>query len=73
MIEIQEYLKITVVSAVAFQNGKGGRWVWLQLCCLLLWHFIKNLFISARLDVHKHLMQPKVQRTAEEPFLFLLE
>lgn len=39
-----------------------------------LWHFIKKpLFLSARLDVHKHLTQPKVQRTAEEPFLFLLE
>lgn len=38
-----------------------------------LWHFIKKLVFSARLDVHKHLMQPEVQRTAEEPFLFLLE
>lgn len=38
-----------------------------------LWHFIKKPLFSARLAVHKHLMQQKVQRTAEEPFLFLLE
>lgn len=72
MIEIQEYLKITIVCAAAFQNGKGGRGVWLQLCCLLCGILLKKLF-SVRLDVHKHLMQPEVQRTAEEPFLFLLE
>lgn len=30
-----------------------------------LWHFIKNTIFSARLDVHGHLMQQKVWRTAE--------
>lgn len=73
MIEIQEYLKITVTYTAAFQNGKGGGWVWLQLCCLLCGILLEDFFFSTRLDVHKHLMQPEVQRTTEEPFLFLLE
>lgn len=38
-----------------------------------LWHFIKNTIFSAKLDVRGHLMQPKVWRTAEELYLFVLE